>query len=448
MALLAFGFWLGQRTGKPLSLRVPGTDHAPGAEGGTNANPVLLGKTVPGPGKASALPGEWPEFRGPGRDAVLPSAEGIARTWSQGQPKELWGVDVGEGYAGPAVHGGRVYLMDYDQAGRQDAVRCLSLDDGKELWRFTYPVPVKRNHGMSRTVPWVNDKLVLAMGPKCHLVCVDAATGQLKWGLDLVREFGVTVPPWYAGQCPLVETNLVVLGLGGPNALMAGLDLETGKVLWQTPNPNDWKMTHSSVMRVDIDGTPNYVYCASKGVVAVDGQGKLLWETPDWKISIATVPSPLPIDNNRVFLTGGYNAGSMMLQITKNGEKFNAKPAYRLEASIFGATQHTPIFHQGHIYGTRADGKFVCLSPEGKVLWTSPSGQQFGLGPYLLAGDLFFVVNDNGLLRMIQANPSEYQLLGQAEILKGRESWAPLALVGTRLLARDLTRLVCLELGK
>jgi hypothetical protein len=36
-------------------------------------------------------------------------------------------------------------------------------------------------------------------------------------------------------------------------------------------------------------------------------------------------------------------------------------------------------------------------------------------------------------------------VLGQAQILKGHESWAPMALVGDRLLARDLTRLVCLS---
>jgi hypothetical protein len=49
---------------------------------------------------------------------------------------------------------------------------------------------------------------------------------------------------------------------------------------------------------------------------------------------------------------------------------------------------------------------------------------------------------------MIEANPGKYNLLGQAQVLKGRESWGPLALAGRRLLARDLTRLVCLEVGK
>ena len=34
-----------------------------------------------------------------------------------------------------------------------DSLRCLSLETGEEIWRYTYPVRVKWNHGMSRTSP-------------------------------------------------------------------------------------------------------------------------------------------------------------------------------------------------------------------------------------------------------------------------------------------------------
>ena len=64
--------------------------------------------------------------------------------------------------------------MDYDREKKQDAVRCLSLADGKEIWRYSYPVAVKRNHGMSRTMPAVTDKYVVGHGPKCHVACLDA----------------------------------------------------------------------------------------------------------------------------------------------------------------------------------------------------------------------------------------------------------------------------------
>jgi outer membrane protein assembly factor BamB len=153
------------------------------------------------------------------------------------------------------------------------------------------------------------------------------------------------------------------------------------------------------------------------------------------------------LDAGRIFLSGGYNAGSLMLELQAKDGQITAHTLFKLDPEVFGATQQTPIFHSHHLYGVRPDGQLVCLSTDGKPLWTSGSGQQFGLGSFLLADDLLFALNDSGTLRLVEGSPERFRLLGQAQVLKGRESWAPMALVGTRLLARDLTRLVCLDVG-
>jgi outer membrane protein assembly factor BamB len=440
--------WLLHHPNQQLSLRVPGADAQPGSSSLSTTNPALLGIVTQGTGRAADLPGSWPQFRGPNRDGMVNAAK-MAHGWGPTGPRELWSIPVGEGYAGPAIANGCVYLMDYDATSRQDALRCLSLADGQEIWRFSYSINIKRNHGMSRTVPAVAGRHVVAIGPKCHVVCCDVLTGKLRWSLDLVREFGASVPEWYAGQCPLVDGNRVILAPGGPDALLIAADLETGKVIWQTPNPQDWKMTHSSIMPVDFAGQRLYVYCADKGVAGVSAtDGRLLWQTTDWKISIATVPSPCILDNGRVFLSGGYNAGSLMLQLEEMEGGISARTKFKLSAATFGATQHTPIFHDGHIFGTRADGKFTCLSTDGKVLWTSGAGDNLGLGSYLLADGLIYALNDSGELRRIEASASGYKELVRAQVLKSaRESWGPMALAGNRLLVRDLTRLACLDLG-
>ncbi len=358
----------------------------------------------------------------PRRD--LSGSGNLARTWSANGPRELWAIDVGEGYAGAAVRNGRVYLLDYDRDHKQSALRCLSIADGSEIWRFAYPLVIKRNHGMTRTVPVVTDKFVVALDSKCNVFCLDATTGKLQWGIGLVREFGATVPQWYAGQCPLVDGDKVILAPGGPDALLLAVDLETGKPLWQTPNPHDWKMTHSSVMPMEFAGRRIYIYCASGGVVGVDAKdGALLWETSDWKISIATVPSPLPLPDGRIFLSGGYNAGSLMLQLKEENAKITPQQLFRLTPEVFGATQHTPIFKDGHVYGVRADGQFVCLDLNGKIIWTSGTGRTFGLGSFLLTGDLIFALNDNGKLSLLEASPARFNLLAQAQVLHDRESW-------------------------
>lgn len=448
-AVAVLALWLTHGSSPPLTLRVPGTDLPPGGNATALTNAVLAGKLLKADGAPADLRSEWPGFRGAERTGIASASGPLLRAWGPGGPRELWGIDVGEGYAGAAIRQGRVYVMDYDQANRQDALRCLSLADGREIWRYAYPVAVKRNHGMSRTVPAVTDNRVVAIGPKCHLVCLDAITGQLRWGLDLVRQFGATVPPWYAGQCPLIDEGRLILGLGGPSALLAALEVETGRLLWQTPNPKGWKMTHSSVMPMEFAGRRFYVYCADKGVVGVSARdGSVLWETSDWKISIATIPSPVPLDGGRVFFSGGYNAGSLMLQLKDEDGRLVPQPLFKLAPTVFGATQHTPIFYAGHLFGVRPDGSLVCLDTTGQVRWTSDPAHRFGLGPFLLADGLIFAMNDSGKLSLALATPERFQLLAEAQVLRGRESWGPLALADGRLIARDFTRMVCLEVGR
>jgi outer membrane protein assembly factor BamB len=446
MALLATLWRSGLPHGwAPLRLPILGGGAADDTSG---PSPLAKATLTTSDGTAADLPGAWPGFRGPNRDAISPDDTPLADSWTAGQPKSLWTVDVGEGYAGAAVLNGRVYLMDYDRTAQTDALRCLSLADGREIWRFSYPLAVKRNHGMSRTVPAVTGKFVVSLGPKCHVSCLDAVTGKFQWGIDLVRKYGATVPAWYAGQCPLIDGERVILAPSG-SSLMIAVEIATGKVLWETPNPRDWKMTHVSITPMEIAGRKTYIYCGHRGVAGVAADdGSLLWETPDWKISIATVASPVPVPGNRIFLSGGYEAGSMMLEITNQAGKWQSQTAFRLAADTFGATQQTPILHADHLYGVRPNGELVCLDLQGKVRWTSGMGHRFGLGPFLIANGRIFVMNDDGQLTMAQATPEGFKPLARAKVLDGHDAWGPMALAGDRLIVRDLTRMVCLDVRK
>jgi outer membrane protein assembly factor BamB len=438
------------RSGLPegsIPLRIP-IDRSD-AEGEAGAgSPFEKANLVTSDGTAADLPGAWPGFRGPLRDGRSNEDTPLAETWAAGEPKAIWSVEAGEGHAGAAVLNGRVYLMDYDRVAQADALRCLSLADGREIWRFSYPLSVKRNHGMSRTVPAVTPTHVVALGPKCHVTCLDAVTGKFQWGIDLVREYETTVPPWYAGQCPLIDGGRVILAPAG-SGLMIAVELATGKVLWKTPNPRGWQMTHVSITPMEISGRKTYVYCGHRGVAGVAADdGSLLWECPDWKISIATVSSPVAVPNNRVFLAGGYKAGSMMLEIGEQGGKWRINTAFRLDAETFGATQQTPVLHDGHLYGVRPNGELACLDLQGKVLWTSGTSHRFGLGPFLIADGRIFAMNDHGELTMARATPEEFRPLAQAKVLDGHDAWGPMAIAGGLLIVRDLTRMVCLDLRK
>lgn len=447
MAVVALFWWARVEPELHLEKRVPGQD----VSGDRVPTKVELGLKEPKletfDGTPADLPGAWPGFRGAGLDLIAAGETGLLETWPAAGPEVLWSIELGEGYASPAVLDGRVFVLDYDHESRADALRCLSLADGREIWRYSYPVVVKRNHGMSRTIPTVTAEHVVSFGPKCHVTCCDTNTGELRWQLDLVKDFGAEVPLWYAGQCPLVDGDRVILATGGEDLVMA-VDIATGKVIWRSPNPRKWVMTHSSLLPIEFAGRRMYVYCASGGVVGVSAEdGAILWETEEWKISIATVPSPVDLGEGRLFFSGGYNAGSLFLDLRDEGGTITPVVRKRLEPEVFGSTQQTPILYEGHLYGVRPppDSQLVCLDLDGNEVWASGAASKFGIGPYLIAGGMIFVMNDTGLLTLARASPDGYEELAAAQVLEGHDSWGPLALAGGRLLARDLTRMVCLD---
>ncbi len=442
--------WLSADAATELTERLPEMDATESLPGESSTR-ELRGELVRFDGEPSDLPGAWPRFRGVNFDAISSEDVKLAKTWPSEGPTVLWSIDLGEGFAGAVVLAGRVYIIDYDQEKQADAIRCLSLDDGAEIWRYSYPVKVKRNHGMSRTVPAVTEKYVVTIGPKCHVTCLNSQTGEFHWMLDLVGDFGAIVPEWYAGQCPLIEDEKAIIAPGG-SALMMAVDCDTGDIIWRTPNPNGWKMTHSSIVPTEFMDTRMYVYCAGGGVVGVSAEdGSILWEYLDWKIRIANVPSPLVVGLGRIFLSGGYNAGSMMLQLTQENGGITAQQLFRLETDVFGSDQHTPIFYDGHIYGVRPDKQLVCLDLDGKIVWSSSNTIHFGprgLGPYSIADGLIFILDDNGTLTLVEATPTGYNQLAQAKVLDGPDAWAPMAFASGRLIIRDMNRMVCLDIAE
>ena len=441
-----------------LQARIPGLDRVPVGGPVTKAARPVPGQPVLGDGRPSAVRSNWPCFRGPDYDAVSKEHVRLARSWPSGGPKRLWTVTLGEGYAAAAVSAGCVYVLDHVRnvtpGGKDlsaDTMRCLSLDDGREIWHNGYPVVVSPHHGMSRTIPAVAGKDVVSLGPLCQVACWDAEGGRAHWLIDLVLDYGATVPPWYAGQCPLIDTvnDRLILAPGG-RALLVAVDYHTGKVIWESPNPRGWTMTHVSIVPMNLAGRRMYVYCGKGGVAGVDAaDGKILWDTTDWQIGTATCPSPVVLGDGRVFCSGGYNAGSLMLKVEEQGGRMVARTLFRLAAKQFGSEQQTPILWDGHLYGVRQkDQKLVCLDLQGKEMWNS-GRDKFGSAPYLIADGLLYAMNDDGLLVMATATAEGYQPLGRAQVIDDAvTSWGPMALVAGRLIVRDLTRMVCLDVAE
>ena len=399
----------------------------------------------------------WPRFRGKFFDNISREDIKLTSSWGENGPPQLWSVELGEGHAGPVIADGRVYLLDYDEQNRRDMLRCFSFTNGAEIWRRGYDLDIKRNHGMSRTVPAVSGPYVVTIGPKCQVMCVSADSGRFFWGLDLQRDYGAEVPLWYTGQCPLIDDGVAVLAVGG-SALLIGVDCRTGTRRWETPNPHDWKMSHSSIIPMTIENTRMYIYCAIGGIVGVSAEkentGELLFESSAWNNSVVA-PSPVYLGNGKIYLTAGYGAGSMVCRVSKKKDTFTVEVLQKLSPDQgLAAEQQTPLYYKDHLFSIMPKdagalrNEFVCVHPDdcSRIVWSSGKTKRFGLGPYLMADDKFFILSDEGVLTVIEASTKEYRELTQAKILNGHDAWGPLAIAGGRMLARDSRQMVCVDL--
>lgn len=449
--------WLSADAAIDLTERVPPVQQAQQVRQTRpdESEPVKIeGELVGFDGVPADLPGAWPRFRGANFDAISNEKTSLARTWPAVGPPVLWSIEVGEGFAGAAIFAGRVYMLDYDRDQQADVVRCLSLEDGKDIWRYAYPVKVKRWHGMSRTVPAVTQQYVVTVGPKCHVTCLDAMSGAFRWMYNLVREFNTKIPQWYTAQCPLIENGNAIIAPAG-DVLMMAVDCESGEIVWQTPNPDGWIMTHSSIVPLEFNGKRFYVYCGGDhvrgGVVGVSAQdGTVLWKTDQWKVRF-NVPMPVVVGEDRIFLTAGYGqteSGCMMLRLSETDGKIVVESEFLHNTDVFGSIQQSPIFYDGHIYGVRPDEQLVCLDLEGNVVWTSTSAHKFGCGPYTIINGLLYLMDDSGTLTLAQTSSSGYLPLAHAKVLDGHESWGPMAVASGRLIVRDTERMICLDISE
>jgi outer membrane protein assembly factor BamB len=406
--------------------------------------------TVGAAGVASLLPAaqgsDWPQFRGPDRNGISKET-GLLRKWPAAGPKLLWSVPVTEGYAAAAIVAGRVYHHDYDEAKSEWSINCRSLADGKLVWQFREAREIRPNHAITRTIPAVDSRFVCSLDPKAVLHCLDVKTGKQIWRKSLVTEYKTTIPSWYNGQCPFEEADRLIVATGG-DAILAALDKATGKELWRTPNPGQYAMSHSSVMPAVLGGVRQYLYGTLKGPLGVSAKdGKLLWEFGR-KFNVAVAPSPIAVDDERVFMTASYDAGSVMVRVRRSGDTFKAEPVFDMKLNEWNSEVHTPIVHQGHLFavGKKKRGLFTCLSFDGKEVWTSEGKASFGLGSYMLADGMFFVLDgDTGKLRLIEASTAGYNELACAQVLAGQEVWSPMALSDGKLVLRDLAKMVCLD---
>lgn len=400
----------------------------------------------------------WPNFRGTHYDNIYKS-EAAANNLSE-EFEVIWEIDLGEGHAAAAVYNQRVYLLDYLEEEKADALRCFDLATGVEIWRRWTRIDIKRNHGKSRTIPAVYSNVVVTISPKCQVMCVNKDTGKLLWKKDLPSEYNTEIPMWYTGQCPLIDKGEAIIAVGSDDILIAAFDTITGKEKWHIKNPYKIRMSHSSIIPMTILGKKCFIYAGIGGITAFSAEqkdrGKELWTFRGWAPNVVA-PSPIQRSDDTIFCTAGYGEGSAIIKVYNEGSEYRADllEKYSPQNGIC-LEQQSPIIYKDHIFAIlpkdagelRTQLVAAHLNAPQKILFNSGKEYKFGLGPFMIINDKIFALEDRGKLSVFDfsADKGFTHLHSQQVIKNGHDAWGPMATADGYLILRDSKKMVCLKL--
>jgi outer membrane protein assembly factor BamB len=394
---------------------------------------------------------DWPQYLGPNRNATSPE-KGLLRSWPKAGPEVLWTVSLGPGYGGAAVSEGKIYVLDRI-SGKQDVLRCLDFDTGKEQWSYTYEATGRVSHPGSRSTPTIEGSYLYTCGSFGDVYCFDVRTHKPIWNRNVWKDFtDDNVPRWAISQNPLIYRDSLILASQTEKAGVVAYDKTNGQIKWACP-ALPGRVGYVSPSIVEIDGEENLVMitAGSRGggggaVLGMDpGTGKRLWIYEGWSCQIP-VPNVTEIGDGRLFITGGYKAGSAMIKVEKKGETYSTTELYKTDD--FGTHVHPAILHEGHLYAhcttnSRRDG-MVCMDLNGKVKWKTERSPVFDKGGFILGDGLIFSIDGReGILYLVEPDPAGYKELASIKLLDTRECWGPLALVDGKLLIRDQKQMKC-----
>jgi outer membrane protein assembly factor BamB len=117
--------------------------------------------------------------------------------------------------------------------------------------------------------------------------------------------------------------------------------------------------------------------------------------------------------------------------------------------------QQTPLYFKGHLIGIEPKdagalrNQMICVNPVNcrVPVWSSGPEARFGLGPYLIADNKLFILNDDGVLTIVKPDIKKYIQIDQIKLFDGQDAWAPIAVADGYMVLRDSKRMIGIKLA-
>jgi outer membrane protein assembly factor BamB len=386
---------------------------------------------------------DYPGYRGRERDGVVHGPE-LARDWKSTPPRQLWRHPCGGGYAGFAIAGNNAVTIE--QRGTNEAVVCYDTDTGLERWAHKYPAHFSEQMGGDgpRATPAIAGDDVYSLGAAGKLVCLEGATGKLKWQRDILEDNANI--QWGMSGSPLVYEGFVVVNPGSQKTTakyggVAAFYRKTGELIWQAGKA---KAGYSSPQLFTLAGKRQLLLFDGEGIAGYDpDKGTALWRHP-WKTQPEiNVAQPIVLPGDRVFISSAYGMGCAMLQVSvDDSDNWSVKELWKKQTMRCRFT--SPVADAEYLYGLD-EGILVCLDPkDGSRKWR---GGRYDNGQLLRSGDLLVILAEDGELALVEVSGEGAHELGRFAALKGN-TWNYPALADGKAYVRNDHDMACYDLRR
>jgi outer membrane protein assembly factor BamB len=377
---------------------------------------AFTGLTVP---QASA---DWPQFRGPNRDAVSQDAK-VPSTWSASENLK-WKLDLpGQGASSPVIWGDTLFVTCF--SGQEESgdvsrlvrhVIAVDRTTGKKLWQKDFAAPhpddpwqgMIREHGYASSTPVTDGKVLYVHFGKGGVVALDFSGREL-WRADTGKESNQR--RWGAGGSPLLWQNLLIVNASDEGQALVAFDKTTGKQVWrQESSLLDLAFSSPQVLKRK-DGKEDLLFAAPGELWGMNpASGKLRWYA-ETGLTGNISPDPLTQDET-VYVFGGFpGTGRVAVQAGSKGAVAASGILWRDNSSSYVPT---PVLHDGRLYVVNDQGFAWCADAKtGAELYRERvgggstgrgRGKPFYASP-ILVGDKIFAVSRRQGTFVLAAKP-------------------------------------------
>ena len=380
-----------------------------------------------------AVADDWPQWGGPQGDIVWRESGIVDTLPTDGLLPRVWSAPVGEGYSGPAVAEGKVYLTDRIHADRNERILCFDAQSGTQLWKHEYAArynTIKYPAG-PRSTPVVDEGRVFTIGAEGRLFCLDTESGDEIWKADFQADYGTKLPVWGMAASPLVDGEKLITLVGGSDgALIVAFDKASGKEIWRALD--DGEIGYCPPVILEFGGRRQLIVWHPAAISSLDPEtGSVIWEVP-WAIKYGlSIPMPRQVDNH-LFFTAFYD-GPMMLQVGADSAEivWRGKGTSEQDTDGLHSIMPTPWVNRDHIFGVCSYGQLRGLNAKtGERLWETleATGSGRWWNAFIIphqpaeqtesASERFFIHNEQGDLIIAGLSADGYNEISRARLVE------------------------------